>query len=110
MNKLFFTYLISSVIFLGCTGVKTTSHGLEKTGLLEFIGNPSLYDGGVDIQLDNKLKFKAVVNKKNTDRPKGTVYSISPGNHLITVSYNGEIVFQKQVYISYQETKMIVLP
>jgi hypothetical protein len=110
MNKLFFAYLISSAIFLGCTGVKTTSYGLEKAAFLEFIGNPSLYDGGIDIQLDNKLKFKAVVNKKNADRPKGTVYSISPGNYLITVSYNGEIVYQKQVYISYQETKMIVLP
>jgi len=110
MNKLFFTYLISSAIFLGCTGVKTTSYGLEKEAFLEFIGNPSLYDGGIDIQLDNKLKFEAVVNKKNADRPKGIVYSISPGNHLITVSYNGKIVFQKQVYISYQETKIIILP
>jgi len=110
MNKLVFTYLIFSAIFLGCTGVKTTSYGLEKGAFLEFIGNPILYDGGIDIQLDQKLKFKADVKKENADRPKGTVYSISPGNHLITVSYKGKIIYQKQVYISYQETKMITLP
>ncbi|MBM3418689.1 MAG: hypothetical protein FJY17_07200 [Bacteroidetes bacterium] len=110
MNKLIFSYLISSLIFLGCTGVKTTSYSLESEAFLEFIGNPYLYDGGIDIQLDHKFKFKAVVNKENADRPKGTVYSISPGNHLISVSHNGKMVYQKQVYISYQETKRIILP
>lgn len=110
MKRIFFLFAIGLMFLTGCTGVKTVSTGLENESFLEFIGSPSNYSGGVDVNVDEKSTFKAEVNKDHADRPKGKVYAISTGAHLVTVSYNGNVIFKKQIFISAQETKKIMLP
>jgi hypothetical protein len=110
MKRIFFIIAIGLVFLAGCTGVKTVSTGLENEAFLEFIGDPGNYNGGVDVNVDDKNTFKAEVNKDHADRPKGSVYAISTGTHVVTVSYNNTVLFKKQIYIAAQETKKIILP
>lgn len=110
MKKIFFVIAICLIFLTGCTGVKTLSTGLENESFLEFIGNPSNYTGGVVVNIDDKSTFTADVNKDHADRPKGKVYAISTGKHTITVSYNNNVIFKKQIFVSAQETKKIMLP
>lgn len=110
MKKIYFLITISLVLITSCTGVKTLSTGLENESFLEFVGKPSNYSGGVDVNIDDKTTFKAEVNKDQADRPKGKVYAISTGTHMVTVSYNSNVIFKKQIFVSAQETKKIMLP
>ena len=77
---------------------------------MEFIGNPGNYSGLVNVNIDDKTTFQAEVNKDHADRPKGKVYAISTGTHVVTVSYNNNVIFKKKIFVSTQETKKIMLP
>lgn len=110
MKKVLFGIAIGLIFLTGCTGVKTVSTGLENESFLEFIGKPSNYTGGVDVNIDDESIFKAQVNKDHADRPKGNVYAISTGAHLVTVSFNEKVIFKKKIFVSAQETKEIILP
>jgi hypothetical protein len=110
MKNILCIIAIGLILLTSCTGVKTLSTGLENETFLEFIGKPGNYNGGVDVNIDDKTTFKAEVNKDHADRPKGKVYAISTGKHVITVSYNNNVIFKKQIFVSAQETKKIMLP
>jgi hypothetical protein len=109
MKNIFLIIAISLTFLTSCSGTKTVTKGLENQSFLEFIGNPSNYKGVVDVNIDDKTTFKARVNKDHSDRPKGNVYAISTGVHVITVTYNNNIIFKKQIFVSAQETKKIIL-
>jgi hypothetical protein len=110
MKKMLCVIAIGLIFLTGCTGVKTLSTGLENEAFLEFIGNTSNYTDGVDVNIDDKSSFKAEVNNDHADRPKGKVYAISTGIHFVTVSHNNNVIFKKQIFVSAQETKKILLP
>jgi hypothetical protein len=108
MRNLFIA--ISLIILTSCGGIKTSSSGLEKESYLEFIGNPHQYAGGVEVSVDNKSTFIAEVFNAKTKRVKGKVYAISTGQHQVSVTYKNNVILKKQIFISTQETKKIVLP
>jgi len=108
MRNLFIA--ISLILLTGCGGIKTSSSGLEKESFLEFIGNPQNYSGGVDVSVDSKPTFNAEVFNDKTSRVKGKVYAISTGQHIVSVTYKNNVIYNKQVFLSTQETKKILLP
>ncbi len=110
MKKILFVITIGLFILTGCTGVKTSTAGLENEAFLEFIGSQGKYFGGVDVVIDDTTTFKAEVNNDHNKRPKGKVYAISTGAHQVVVSYDNTVIFQKQIFVSAQETKKILLP
>ncbi|MDD2278318.1 MAG: hypothetical protein PHD06_01150 [Bacteroidales bacterium] len=110
MKKLIFILSISMLVLASCTGVKTVTSGLENEAFLEFIANPDNYKGGVEVLVDDNITFRAEVNKDHADRPKGNVYAISTGKHILVVKYNDNIIFKKQIFVSAQETKKVMLP
>jgi hypothetical protein len=110
MKKALSLLAISLMFLTGCTGVKTTATSLENESFLEFVGTPGNYSNGVNVKIDDKISFNAEVNKDHADRPKGKVYAISTGKHIILVSYNDNTIYKKQIFISAQETKKIMLP
>jgi len=101
---------IGILLLTACTGVRTASRGLENESFLEFIGNPDNYSGGVEVMLDDKTTFTAEVGNDNTGRVTGKVYAISTGKHILTVTYKNNLLVKKQIFVSAQETKKIVLP
>lgn len=110
MKKALTILAISLLLITGCTGVRTVSTGLENESFIEFIGNPSNYLGGIDVDIDNINNFKAVVGNDNASRVKGKVYAITPGKHVVSVSYKNNLIVKKQIFVSAQETKKIILP
>ncbi len=110
MKKLLFVIAVVLIMLTGCTGAKTITTGLENESYLVFIGQPGNYSGGVDVALDESLRFKAEVTKGKAKRPKGNVYAIPTGTHTITVTYMNNVVYRKQHFVSAQETKKIILP
>jgi len=108
MKNLFFA--ISLIMLIGCGGIKTSSSGLDKESYLEFIGNPHNYSGGVNVSVDNNPIYNAEVFNDKASRTKGKVYAISTGQHIISVTYKNNIIFTKQIFLSTQETKKILLP
>ena len=113
MKKLALLLLTTLLIFTSCkVGSISTSSGLENESFLEFIGATSKYQGGVDVDIDNAISFKAKVYKEKAskaDRIKRDVYAISTGAHTVRVSYKGVVIYQKQIFVSAQETKKIIL-
>lgn len=110
MKKSLFIFVIGFLFIASCGGIKTSSQGLESVSFLEFIGNPDNYSGGVDVLIDDKTSFKADVAEDNRNKMRGKVYEISTGNQLVTVSYNNKVIYRKQLFMSAQESKKIVLP
>lgn len=108
MKKFIFFLAVFSAV--GCTGVKTTTAGLENEAFLIFLGNPTNYRSGIEVNIDDNTSFTAEVQKNHSDRPKGKVYAISTGAHVVSVVHNGEMIYQKRIFVSAQETKKIVLP
>lgn len=109
MKNILIILIIASSIIVSCTGVKSVSKGLENQAFIELIGNPDKYHSGVDVVLDDKT-FKAEVVEAGMKRPKGTIYAISTGKHVLKIKHNNKIIYSKQIFVSAQETKQIVLP
>jgi hypothetical protein len=109
MKKILIAITIVLLYLPSCTGIKTTISGLENEAFIEFLGNPSNYQGGIDVDIDGSAYFKAEVNKNHANRPKGKTYAISTGTHTIKVSYKGNLLVQKKIFVSNQETKKIIL-
>jgi len=109
MKKLIPIFVVVLILVSSCTGIKSTTRGLENESFIEIFGNTSKYDKGVMVQVDDTQPFIAQVNKPNPDRPKGTTYAISPGKHVVSVTFSGVVVYRKQVFISSQETLKIDL-
>jgi hypothetical protein len=109
MKTLTYLLLASFIILTSCGGIKTKTTGLENEAFLEFVGPVKSYPGGVDVTIDNNINFKATVNKDKVGNMKGEVYAISTGAHTLKVSYNGKVLYEKQIFVAAQETKNIVL-
>ncbi len=110
MKKALSILAIGLILLTGCTGVKTVSKGLENESFVEFIGNPTNYSGGVDVSIDDKINFTATVGHNHASGIKGKIYAIPTGRHIISISYKKTLIVQKQIFVSAQETKQIVLP
>lgn len=110
MRKILIAITIGLCTLSGCTGVKSLSSGLENESFLEFIGEPRKYPDGVSVTIDDKSAFTAEINKGVVGRQRGNVYAISTGVHLLTVSYRDNVIYRKQLFVSAQETKKIILP
>lgn len=109
MNRIIGIIAIGLVVLASCTGIKSSSKGVDNQAYLEFVGNPKNYIGGVDVTINKQKTFVAEVNKEQQPS-KGSVYAINPGKLMVTVSYKGQLLYSQQIVISSQETRIIKLP
>jgi hypothetical protein len=115
MKKYFlFIFLAITCLLEGC---KTSFPVAQQTGkedmaYLVFVGPRQTYGNGsklVQVDVDG-TKFDAKVVKPKTANRKGTQYGVATGNRHVTVTFNGEMIYSKQLFLSSQETKVINLP
>lgn len=88
-------------------GTVAYSGGKEDLAYLEFVSQKKM--PAVDVDVDGTT-FSAVVTKQKRTRIKGTVYAIAPGKRHVTVSKGGEVVYDRTIMLSTQETKIIEIP
>ena len=103
-----------AVLFVGCKVNYPVAQqsGKEDMAYLIFVGPAQTYGNGsklVQVDVDGN-KFDAKVVKPKTANRKGTQYGVGTGRRNITVSFNGKNIYQKQLFLSSQETKIINLP
>jgi hypothetical protein len=110
MKKPYLLIIVSMLILNSCGGTKTSFQGLASESYLEFIGKPNHYPEGVEVIVDDKPSFIAKVYKDKVVRMRGEIYSIKTGRHMLKVKYQNQIIFNKEIFISTQESKKIILP
>lgn len=103
-----------SCLLIGCKSSYPVAQqsGKEDMAYLLFVGPKDVYGNGskfVQVDVDGNT-FDAKVVKPKTSNRKGTQYGIAPGRRNITIRFNGETVYSKQLFLSSQETKIITLP
>ena len=113
-KNLFFAIMASVLMLIGC---KTSfpvpqQSGKEDMAYLVFVGPKSTYGNGLHpVQVDvDGTKFDAKVVKPKTANRKGVQYGVAPGTRNITVKFNNNLVYNKKLFLSSQETKIINLP
>jgi hypothetical protein len=103
---------ITAFIFIACSvGNISKSGGMDNQGYLQFIQSGSAaYKDGVTVVIDDNPAFTAKVDEDKKFQVKGNTYVVKPGTRHIKVSYQGKILYEKNVIIAMQETKQINLP
>ncbi len=110
---LFCIYAIASII-VSCKSSFPVAQqsGKDDMAYLVFVGPRQTYGNGskvIQVDVDGKV-FEAKVVKPKTANRKGTQYGVATGRRNVTVKFNGQTVYQKQLFLSSQETKIITLP
>lgn len=111
MKKLLYIFALA-ILFVGCRANFPVAQesGKEDRAFLLFVGNKEYGNKHVQVFIDNNVSFDAkVVKVKNANR-KGTQYGVSTGTRKLQVVYEGAILFNKKVFLSPQEVKIIMLP
>jgi hypothetical protein len=109
--KKYILLLIFSVVLFGCkVGRTAESRGLENESYLQFVQGQQEYPEGVEVFIDDLPVFTAKVNKVNDRTVKGDAYTVKSGTRHLKVVYKTEILFEKKVILSSQQTRRIQLP
>ena len=113
-RKVLFILFVITCILVGCKVNYPVAQqsGKEDIAYLIFVGPKEVYgNGSKTVQVDvDGTHFDAKVVKPKTANRKGTQYGVATGRRSITVKFNGQTVYQKQLFLSSQETKIINLP
>ncbi len=83
--------------------------GVEDMAYLVFISGDVYKNKIVDVTIDGKTNFQAKVVKAKKANRRGTQYGVSIGTKNLTVKYQGKTLYNKQIFLSNQETKKIIL-
>ena len=105
--------IISAVIamLVGCRAHYPVAQqsGKEDIAYLLFVSGDVYKGKTVDVTIDNGTSFQAQVVKSKKANRRGTQYGIPVGIKTLTVKYQGRVIYEKQIFLSNQETKIIVL-
>lgn len=112
MKKLLFL-LTTCVLFLtGCkTGVYTAEYGKEDVAYVSLVSSDALANKDVVVTVDNTTTFTAHVQKakQSTEKHNGKLHAIKPGTRHLKITYKGNVVYEKDIFVSSQQTKLINL-
>ncbi len=90
-------------------GSFSQERGLTDQAYLLFVANEK-YDNDVQVIIDGKTTFNAQVLKEKKGTIKGNTYAIAKGKRNLKIIYDGNVIYNKEIFVSAQETKKIQLP
>ncbi|MCF8378816.1 MAG: hypothetical protein K9H49_04510 [Bacteroidales bacterium] len=114
MKKLL-VYLVAITLVFGmsCAGNRTMVTQVSDASYLVFYGKKSMtadeyghfVENMYEAKIDDVTTFKVELTKKRKDNLFGSkVYQVAPGKHTIKVYKNGNLIINKVIFISNQET------
>jgi hypothetical protein len=113
-KRLLFIIVAITCLIAGCKSSFPVAQqsGKEDMAYLVFVGPLKTYgNGSKPVQVDvDGTTFDAKVVKPKVANRKGMQYGVATGRRNVTVRFNGNIVYSKQLFLSSQETKIITLP
>lgn len=116
MKKIILSIMAVPALFLlflcGCKANYPVSQesGKEDIAYLIFVSASNSGRKVVDVDLDGVTSFRAETVKSKKANRRGTCYSVQTGKRKITVKRDGTTLYEKYVFLSPQETKVITLP
>lgn len=112
MKKIIIAF-IGVLLLTGCgVGSYSVSSGKADEGMISFISESS---SPISVTIDDEaydvytVKSKAWRKDRNIKRTARNTIYLSPGQHNIVVTMNGQEICAKKVFISTQEHKVIEL-
>lgn len=112
MKTYIWLFALVLVVLGACSVGRTTeSRGLENQAYLQFVrGNTDKYSDGVDVFIDDAQPFRAKVDKVDSRTVKGNTYVIQSGKRYLRVEYHGNVLYEKDIIVTTQETRKVQLP
>lgn len=84
--------------------------GKEDIAYLLFVSGKEYAGKEVQVTVDNGQPFTAKVIKQKKANRRGAQYGIGTGNRNLKVTYDGNTIYLKKIFVSTQEVKQIILP
>lgn len=109
-SKLLFIALVALLVGCKANYPVAQQSGKEDIAYLLFVSGKEYTGKTVTVNIDGTTRFDAKVVKARKANRRGTQYGIGTGRKSITVTYDGRTLYNKQIFLSNQETKQILLP
>lgn len=84
--------------------------GQDDVAYLIFVSASNAGNKDVNVTVDGKTTFQARTVKSKKANRRGTQYSVQTGKRQVKVTLDGQTLYDKYVFLSSQETKVITLP
>lgn len=84
--------------------------GDDDIAYLLFVSTSDSRNTDIQVTVDETTRFTARTVKSRKANRRGTRYSVQPGKRKITVTKDGNTIYDRYVFLSPQETKKITLP
>lgn len=111
-KTLFIMVCVAATILCGCKANYPVAQqsGEDDISYLLFVSTSDSRNKNVSVTVDNKTTFTARTVKSRKANRRGTRYSVQPGKRHLKVTYEGNTLYDRTVFLSPQETKKITLP
>lgn len=99
-------------IMTGCrTGTFASEYGKSDTAYISVVSSSDYAGKNVDVIVDNDTMFqvKVVRSKQSTEKHNGRLYGIGSGKRHVRIEYDGKVIYDKDIFVSSQHTKLIML-
>ncbi len=112
MKKLLILLFALPLILMGCRSNLPVAQetGKEDMAYLLFVSGSEYANKDVQVTVDNGNPFTARVVKQKKSSRKGTQYGVATGTRNLKVTCDGNVIYQKKLFLSTQEVKQIILP
>ena len=111
-RTLFFIVLGLALVMVGCKANYPVAQqsGNDDVAFLLFVSASNQSSQIVDVTIDGNTTFEAKTVKAKKANRKGTSYAVATGRRRLKVEKEGQTLYEKEVFLSTQETKIITLP
>ena len=111
-KTLFIIVCVAAAMFYGCKANYPVAQqsGEDDMAYLLFVSTSDARNKDVNVTVDGKTAFTARTVKGRKANRRGTRYSVQPGKRHVKVTYEGNTLYDRTVFLSPQETKKITLP
>lgn len=112
MKKLLILLFALPLVLIGCRSNYPVAQesGKEDMAFLLFVSGKQYAGRDVQVSIDNASPFEARVVKQKKSNRKGKQYGVATGTRNLKVTCDGNVLYQKKVFLSTQEVKQITLP
>lgn len=111
MKKLLFPAILMIWLFSSCSSTKNVMPSIsENQAYMQLIrGESEKYSNGIDVYVNENQPFRAKVAGQDADMFE-KIYVVNSGKSHVTIEYQGNVVYDKDIFVSPQETIRIQLP
>lgn len=104
-------FVTSAAAFSSCGSVASVSYGMQDESYLIVTAGKQYLGETVFVSIDGESTVQVVPIKEKHAVRKGKRIIVSPGKHMVVISdQSGVRLYEKQIFVSTNNGKMIHLP